>query len=501
MPQALAFSPDGQRILSSTDRSLKIFKMQSGNESPTLESELPPVNALLFDPEGRRLMTGANDQAVKVLDTESWREVLSLVGHESALAALAFSPDGLHLATADSEGRVIVRPAFPWRMDAYPGDDTMAIDDRIAPYRDARWDRRFAAVSALPPIAGARRSFDRPAWSPGVPVRVSLDLEWSADASSLSVREVVPVGWGIQEVSHDGRSEGQTIVWDVASWASPGLTLHYTTTPPAGQANTPVLFSGALVRSNTNHWFHIEDTSFPRARTLVFQNGAHPGPAYQGAQDSHIIVFWPDNNTGSSRILEEGAWTGQRGGDHKKILVQFDLSSMPTTFPLGRAELRLFAFSERLGGLKTTHTLYAARIRKPWAEGESTQKSPGAIGSGEHDGELAKPGAVTFTSLRYGEQTWEKPGVLGLTDVADAESSVTAGTDWPQWVVFDVTESVRLFFREPSENHGWKISQDPVRGVNDRQIEYVNGIFGYKSSEADEVHLRPMLVLVPADIL
>ena len=98
---------------------------------------------------------------------------------------------------------------------------------------------------------------------------------------------------------------------------------------------------------------------------------------------------------------------------------------------------------------------------------------------------------------RYGRERWEKPGAIGLRDVEDAESSATVGVNWPEWVALDVAESVRYFLKNPGENYGWKISQDPVRGVDDSAIEYVVGAYMYKSCEAPEVHLRPMLVLIP----
>ena len=500
VPRTVVFSSDGRWLLSSTDRSLKIRKTQPGEELPAVAAQVSPVNAVLFGPDSRRFVTGGNDQAVKVWDTETRREVLSLLGHEGALSALAFSPDGLQLATADSDGRVIVWPAFPWRVEAYPGNNTMSVEERIAHYRRKRWNRRLAVASDNLPVGGARRSFDRSGYTPGVPVNMNLDLEWNANASSVTIREVVPAGWSIQNVSHGGRREGQTIAWNVSPWTSPGVVLRYTATPPPAGDSAPVLFADALVRSDKNQWFRIADTSFHRVGTRVFQDGTHPGPDYQGGQDTHIIALFENRNTGSSRMLEEGAWSGQQTTDHKKILIQFDLSSVPTTFSLARAELRLFAFNERLGGLRTTHTLYAARVVKPWAEGQTQQRQERQGGQGGYDGEPARPGAVTFVSARHNEQPWERPGTLGLTDVDDAESSTTAGADWPEWVAFDVTDSVRRFLRDPSANHGWKISQDPARDVDDATIQYVNGIFGYKSSEAPEVHLRPILILIPEEL-
>ena len=67
-------------------------------------------------------------------------------------------------------------------------------------------------------------------------------------------------------------------------------------------------------------------------------------------------------------------------------------------------------------------------------------------------------------------------------------------------MTLDVTESVRYFLEHADENYGWKISQDPVRGVDDSTVEYIEGAYMYKSSEAPEKHLRPMLILIPEQL-
>jgi hypothetical protein len=171
------------------------------------------------------------------------------------------------------------------------------------------------------------------------------------------------------------------------------------------------------------------------------------------------------------------------------MLLRFNLSSVPSTFPLARAELRLFALGERMEIQRVSHTIYVARFLKPWNEGR---------GVGD-DGQAAQKGEVTFNSARHGVDRWEKPGAVGLTDVADWESSATVGENYPEWVAFDVTQSVREFLRMPSLNHGWKISQDSTRGHDDATITYSMGLYTYKSSEAPQPELCPMLVLIPRE--
>lgn len=175
-------------------------------------------------------------------------------------------------------------------------------------------------------------------------------------------------------------------------------------------------------------------------------------------------------------------------------MIRFSLSSVPSTFPLAHARLHLYAFEEQKSELRIPHVIYAARVLKRWREGNVPDRD------GRHDGKNVVPqqGSVTGNSAQHGLRAWEKPGATGATDVADSESSATVGINWPEWVALDVTESVRYFLENPDENFGWKISQDPDHGVDDDTIEYTAGVHTYSSSEAPDVHLRPILVLVPA---
>jgi hypothetical protein len=276
------------------------------------------------------------------------------------------------------------------------------------------------------------------------------------------------------------------------------VTLEYSATPPGGIGYLPVAFADACATPAVGDEYRMEDTWLVRGDVWAFQQGALPRPEYDGCQDAHILLWEPyrDNNTGACVQIEEGNWwnRGEQSNwdaDHKRILIRFDLSSLPSTFSLASAHLQLYALGERRSGRRNKHTIYAARLLRPWGEGEGTHFD--GLGYDTRQGE------VTGSSAEHGLVPWEKPGAMGESDVALAESSATVGVNWPEWVTLDVTDSVQYFLDNPDKNFGWKISQDPVHGVDDPTIEYVAGAYMYKSSEAPEVHLRPMLVLVPSE--
>lgn len=499
---AIAFSPDGRRI---AGPAASIWDAYNGDRLVSLHGSEISVYSVAFSPDGKRLVTGGWDKMARIWDAETGREILTLKGHRHAVPYVAFRPDGKSVATAGGFDRTaILWPSFPWKEDEYPGPADVPWEERVEFYKRDYWKRQIAAQKRG--VSCAMRIIDASTYTPGVPVRVKLELVWNTDKTSVAVVENVPAGWTVETRTKDqgrrakdegrrtkdqvprSKVNGNRITWEIEPWTSPGVTLEYVATPPTEGGLVPVAFTHALYRVDSEYPSRIEDTVLTPPGILAFQQGVLPDAGYAGCRDAHILAYRPDNNAGGYRSFEEGDWDGGRK-DHKKMLIGFDLSSVPSTFSLGRAELRLFAFGERRSGSRNQHTIYAARLLKPWNEG-----------TGEHhDGHSLRPGNVTFKSAGFGLELWERPGALGVTDVADAESSATVGDSWPGWVTLDVTESVRFFLTNPSENHGWKVSQDPVRGVDDATIEYVQGAYMFRSSEATYVHLRPMLILIPDD--
>jgi WD40 repeat protein len=78
---------------------LRVFDATTGAE---VRESVPlpyPAAALVYSPDGRRLVTSTSrEQTVKVRDAESGLEVLTLQGLRRSIMGLAFSPDGTRLA-------------------------------------------------------------------------------------------------------------------------------------------------------------------------------------------------------------------------------------------------------------------------------------------------------------------------------------------------------------------------------------------------------------------
>ncbi len=93
--EAVAFSPDGRRLAStSDDQTVKVWDAGTGQEMLTLRGHTKGVMGVAFSPDGRRIASAGWDHTVKVWDAGIGQEALTLKGHTSSVHGVAFSPDG-----------------------------------------------------------------------------------------------------------------------------------------------------------------------------------------------------------------------------------------------------------------------------------------------------------------------------------------------------------------------------------------------------------------------
>ena len=83
---SVAISPDGTwAASSSTDMTVKIWDLETGECRATLEGYKGDVRSVAITPDGKRILLGSFDNTVRVWDTESSHEVAMLKGHTSGL--------------------------------------------------------------------------------------------------------------------------------------------------------------------------------------------------------------------------------------------------------------------------------------------------------------------------------------------------------------------------------------------------------------------------------
>ena len=92
---SIAFNPDGQTALfGSTDRTLRLWDLTTGNCLRTYEGHTEKVTSVAFSPDGRRILSGSEDKTLKLWNPAKDKCLRTFEGHTNKVSAIAFSPDG-----------------------------------------------------------------------------------------------------------------------------------------------------------------------------------------------------------------------------------------------------------------------------------------------------------------------------------------------------------------------------------------------------------------------
>jgi hypothetical protein len=262
------------------------------------------------------------------------------------------------------------------------------------------------------------------------------------------------------------------------------------------------------------------------AEVITFQDGVSPTPDYAGTADAHIIS-WDGSqnqtgrnadgtsdpgtagggnpqNTGAHEWIEEGDFGGGNL-DSKCIVIKFDVSSIPQAAVVGSAKVGLYYVYERNAGGGADgpgdvskgwvhpHYLYAAKILKPWIEGDG-----GGAANGNVDG-ADTPDGVAVTWNHTGVELWEAIGAEGPSDTEMPESAIWFKPDPGMWIWFPVTNMCQDWVADPASNNGLKISQEPNNiagdGTDGLGAMMPQGAHNFASRNNPDAAQRPKLVV------
>ncbi|KAJ3720294.1 WD40-repeat-containing domain protein [Lentinula guzmanii] len=106
---SVAFSPDGKKIVSgSDDSSIRIWDTDMGEASSVpLQGHLDWVNSVAFSPDGKTIISGSRDKTIRIWNATT-REAIGdpLQGHLKAVTSVVFSPDGKRIVSGSWDSSI-----------------------------------------------------------------------------------------------------------------------------------------------------------------------------------------------------------------------------------------------------------------------------------------------------------------------------------------------------------------------------------------------------------
>jgi hypothetical protein len=107
---AVAFAPDGKRLAVGSYGRVAVWDLEAAKPATVLTQVLGAVNDVKFSPDGKLLaVAGGLPSArgdLRLFDTTDWKLTASLGGHLDTVSGVSFSPDGAKLASASFDKTV-----------------------------------------------------------------------------------------------------------------------------------------------------------------------------------------------------------------------------------------------------------------------------------------------------------------------------------------------------------------------------------------------------------
>ncbi len=141
--EAIAFSPDGTRIMSAGgDYDGRLWDLATRQVIRQYTGHTRQVTAVAYSPNGKLVATASLDNTVRLWNVDSGQAATTLTGHTSGVVGVAFSPSGQFIATASLDNtarlwdvasgaelaRLTVYPAGVSTVTFSPDGTTIAID-------------------------------------------------------------------------------------------------------------------------------------------------------------------------------------------------------------------------------------------------------------------------------------------------------------------------------------------------------------------------------------
>ena len=104
--KSVAFSPDGSRLASGSDKMVRIWNTATGELEDELEGHTHSVESVVFSHNGRFIVSGSRDMTIRIWNTSTCETTHMLTGHEYWVMSVAISRDDKFVVSGSGDRTV-----------------------------------------------------------------------------------------------------------------------------------------------------------------------------------------------------------------------------------------------------------------------------------------------------------------------------------------------------------------------------------------------------------